>query len=80
MLLQSERIVERRQTSEGDCAEAQASYYRAYVLNDDGQIVDFAQLYAIDDEDAKRQAKHLRDGFDIEVWQQNRKVALLKSA
>jgi hypothetical protein len=74
------QIIGRRRTGLGKRGEARAShYYRAYVLNDDGHIFDFAQLAADDDEDAKRQARHLREGFDIEVWQQDRLVARLKA-
>jgi hypothetical protein len=54
-------------------------HFRAYILNDHGRIFNFAELEADGDDDAKRQARHLQDGFDIEVWQLDRKVAVLKA-
>jgi hypothetical protein len=54
-------------------------HFRAYILNDHGRIFNFAELEADGDDDAKRQARHLRDGFDVEVWQLDRKVAVLKA-
>ncbi len=59
--------------------QATNNQYRAYVLNDSGHIMDVAQVEANGDEDATRQAEHLRKGFDKEVWQQERKVAVLKA-
>jgi hypothetical protein len=43
--------------------------YRAYILNDLGRIFTFAKLEAQGDAEATWQARHLRDGFDIEVQQ-----------
>ena len=59
--------------------QLKAANYRAYILNDHGHVFTFAELEAHGDADATRQAQHLRDGFDVEVWQQSRRVAILKA-
>lgn len=53
-------------------------HYRAYLLSEQGGIVTFLDLDALDDADAEEQARHLRDGYDVEVWQHSRKVAVIK--
>ena len=60
-------------------AQREVANYRAYILNDHGRIFTFAELEAQGDAEATRQARHLRDGFDIEVWQERRRVAVLKA-
>ncbi|MBV9531347.1 MAG: hypothetical protein JO283_09815 [Bradyrhizobium sp.] len=59
--------------------QPKATNYRAYMLNDHGRIFTFAELEAQGDAEATWQAQHLRDGFDIEVWQERRRVAVLKA-
>lgn len=49
--------------------------YRAYVLGQDGRIKDRIDLTCADDEAAKKQAKQLVDGHDVELWQLGRKIA-----
>jgi hypothetical protein len=53
-------------------------YYRAYVLNADGHITAVHELDCADDEQAKQKAAQMLDGYDLEVWCRERKVALLK--
>jgi hypothetical protein len=51
--------------------------YRAYVLDDNGSIVNVRELEAPDDSEAVEQARKYVDGYDLEVWQRARKVKLL---
>ena len=51
--------------------------YRAFQLNQNGQIFGKIDLFCADDEDAKQQAAQLLDGYDTEVWHLDRMVALL---
>jgi hypothetical protein len=51
--------------------------YRAYVLDDNGSIVNVRELEARDDSEAVEQAQKYLDGHDLEVWQRDRKVKLL---
>jgi hypothetical protein len=52
--------------------------YRAYILNDEGHIIGVHKLNCADDDEAKQQAAKLLDGHDLEVWEQARRVAVLK--
>ena len=60
-------------------AQQKAENYRAYILNDHGRIFTFAEQSAQGDAEATRQARYLRHGFDIEIWQERRRVAVLKA-
>jgi hypothetical protein len=53
----------------------QMSEYRVYVIGDDGHFLKVIQLDCADDEAATQSAKQLVDGKDIEVWQEERKIA-----
>jgi hypothetical protein len=50
--------------------------YRAYVL---GHIIQRYDFFSLDDEAAKTHAKRYVDGYDIELWQRDRKVAFLSA-
>lgn len=52
--------------------------YYAYSIGPDRHIYDRAVVFADDDEDAIRAAERLVDGYDIELWQGARKVALIQ--
>jgi len=49
--------------------------YHAYVLGPDGHIIQRYDFFSLDDEAAKTHAKRYVDGYDIELWQRDRKVA-----
>jgi hypothetical protein len=49
--------------------------YRVYIIGSDGQFIRAVELACRDDEAAKEYAKQFVDGHDIELWQQDRKVA-----
>ena len=50
----------------------------AYLI-DNGRVYVTIDLTCTDDDDAKRQTTNLSNGHDIEVWEGDRKVALLRS-
>ena len=52
--------------------------YYAYIIGDDGHIRNRVEIICDDDEDAKRCAKRLVDGHDVELWLEARKVATFK--
>jgi hypothetical protein len=52
--------------------------YRAYLM-ENGRVYVAIDLTCTDDDDAKRQTASLSNGRDIEVWEGDRRVALLKS-
>ena len=52
--------------------------YRAYLLGPDGRIKNRIDLVCENDEAAKRQAKQLVDGHDVELWQLGRKIGMFK--
>ncbi len=49
--------------------------YRVYFIGHDGRFIKFVDLNCADDSAAIESAKQLIDGHDIELWQQDRKVA-----
>ena len=51
--------------------------YRVYVIGSDGRFYRSLLLDCIDDDEAVEQAKKQLDGHDIELWQLDRKVAML---
>jgi hypothetical protein len=52
--------------------------YRAYVLGPDGHIIRRYDFFSLDDEAAKTHAKHYVDGYDVELWPLDRKVAFFE--
>jgi hypothetical protein len=54
-------------------------HYRAYIMGHDGHILRPVELFCKDDEDAKEQARQLVDGYDVELWQLDRKISTFLS-
>jgi hypothetical protein len=52
--------------------------YRAYKIDNDGHIIGRVDLHCDDDETAKQHARALVDGYDIELWDGGRKIAIFK--
>jgi hypothetical protein len=52
--------------------------YRAYLI-ENGHVWTAVDLSCSDDEDAKQQTESLLDRRDIELWQRDRKVAVLRA-
>ena len=52
--------------------------YRAYTIGRDGHIQARYDLTATDEPEARKQAEHLVDGHDVELWQGARKVATFR--
>jgi hypothetical protein len=50
--------------------------YRAYLLGVDGRIQRAVYLDCEDDDSAIERAQQLVDGHDVELWQNDRKIAL----
>ena len=48
--------------------------YRAYLLRRNGDIALRVDLDCDDDDAAKRQAKALADGYDVELWDGTRRI------
>jgi hypothetical protein len=53
--------------------------YRAFFLDDNGHVFASEVIDAGNDEGAILRATRFRDGHDIDVWQLDRKVALIKA-
>jgi hypothetical protein len=51
--------------------------YRAFVIGPDGHVMLRHDFSARDDEAAKQFAQRYVDGHDIEVWQLERRIAVL---
>ena len=51
--------------------------YRIYVVGDDGHFYDVVPLDCEDDAKAIEQARRLADARPIELWQLDRKVAVI---
>jgi hypothetical protein len=51
--------------------------YRAYIVGPDGHFRTFEVVTADDDESAIKIARRYVDGHDVEVWELDRKVAVL---
>jgi hypothetical protein len=54
--------------------------YRAYFMDGDGHVVAREDIIAENDEEAVLAATQLQNGQPIEVWQLDRKVALIKAS
>ena len=55
------------------------THYSAYLVGPDGHFIDFSTIQASDDTTAIEAAKKIVDGHDVEVWQFDRKIAVLPS-
>ena len=53
--------------------------YRAFFLDDKAHVFASEVIVAENDEEAILRATRLRDRYDLEVWQLDRKVALIKA-
>jgi hypothetical protein len=51
--------------------------YRAYLIDQNDRVVPFKAIEAITDEEALKIARQFVDGHDVEVWDLDRKVAVL---
>jgi hypothetical protein len=49
--------------------------YRVYTVGTDGHFFSSAEMVCADDAEAMEQAKLLVDGYDVELWQRDRKIA-----
>ena len=56
------------------------TYYRAYIIGQDGHFKEAINLDCADDTTAVESAKQLVNGHDVELWQRDRLVTKLASA
>jgi hypothetical protein len=56
------------------------AHYRAYFVGRDGHFMKAVDLVCDDDEAARTEAQKMVDGFDVELWQQNRRIERFESA
>ena len=54
--------------------------YRVYVVGLDGHFRSSVALECADDAEAKDKARQLMDGYDLELWQRDRKIAMFHQA
>lgn len=50
-------------------------HYRVYVIGHDGHFIRSIDLSCADDGAAIESAKQLVDGYDLELWQRDRRIA-----
>jgi hypothetical protein len=51
--------------------------YRAYLIDQDDRVVSYKAIEAESDSEAMEAAHRFVDGFDLEVWQLDRKIGQL---
>jgi hypothetical protein len=51
--------------------------YRAYLIDQDDRVVSYKAIEAESDSEAMEAAHRFVDGFDLEVWQLDRKIGRL---
>jgi hypothetical protein len=56
------------------------TYYRAYIVGEDGHFIEAVNLDCVDDAAAVKSAKQLVNSHDVEVWQQGRMVTKLATS
>jgi hypothetical protein len=49
--------------------------YRVYILDKNSHFLRAVELVCPNDDAAKEQAKQFVDGHDVELWQQDRRIA-----
>ena len=54
--------------------------YRAIILDSDGQFRNAIHMDFADDDEAIEGVKRMVLGYDVELWEGNRKIAALKSS
>jgi hypothetical protein len=52
--------------------------YRVYLVGADGNFCDVVPLVCADDVEAIEHAQRLAVGYDVELWQLDRKIAVLQ--
>jgi hypothetical protein len=50
------------------------THYRAYFIGRDGHFMKAVDIVCDNDEAAKEQARRMADDFDVELWQQHRRI------
>jgi hypothetical protein len=55
------------------------SHYRAYIVGWDGHFHNVVVLDCADDKAAMESAKQFVNGYDVELWQRDRRIAKLEA-
>ena len=61
------------------CATRMVDYANRAYLMENGHVLTAIDLTYVNDDEAKRQATSLGNGRDIELWQGDRRITLLRS-
>jgi hypothetical protein len=77
-LLRGHFCAETQGSTGQDRGHARMQDYRAYIVDRDGHFHSSTVIEAPDDQAAVEAAKPLVDGHDVEVWQRDRRVAILR--
>jgi hypothetical protein len=52
--------------------------YRAFIIGPDGHVRDRVDLWCRTEDDAKERAKQLVNGYDVELWQRDHRIAVFR--
>ncbi len=52
--------------------------FYAYVVDKDGHVISRTDFFFESEEEAKKRARLLADGHDVELWQRDRRIATFK--
>jgi len=70
-------MIERRFIlQEGDACRV----YRAYLRNDQGHFINVTELLCRNDEEAIKEARRLSGQYTVELWERDRKVAVIPAS
>jgi hypothetical protein len=50
------------------------AHYRAYFIGHDGYFIKAVDLICDDDDGARKYARQMVDGHDVELWQHDRRI------
>jgi hypothetical protein len=69
-----------RQCSHPFAGSAFVSFYRAYVIDQDGHFLEVVNLECASDAAAVEAAQQLVNGHDVELWQEDRMITKLATS
>ena len=55
------------------------AHYRAYIIGSDGHSIKAVDLNCTDDDAARKRAKQMVDGHNVELWEHARRIARFAS-
>jgi hypothetical protein len=66
------------QSIEERLSEEAMQDYRAFVIGRDGHILQRHEFLCADDEAAKKRVQQMVDGYDVELWHRDHKIATFR--